>query len=107
MAKLSALALLTIISSSVAFAPQSFTPQHIRVLDSFESSINHRSPRRRKPSIQSISPHERANSMKLNMVPASSATAAASVVGAITGGLLGGALHAIAGKTLKKNDMLQ
>jgi hypothetical protein len=97
MVKLNALALLAMISSCVAFSPPSFTPQRIRVLDSYERHISHRSPRRRKQSIQLNTSNERANSMKLNMVPASSATAAASVVGAITGGILGGALHAIAG----------
>lgn len=102
MVKLNALAILAMISSCVAFAPQSFTPQHVRVLDSFERKISHRSPRRIKQSIQLNTSNERANSMKLNMVPASSATAAASVVGAITGGLLGGALHAIAGKSFSK-----
>lgn len=100
MTKLSALALLAIISSSVAFVPQSFTPQHVRGLDSsFEKTISHYSTARKISFTQSNTVYERSHSMKLNMVAASSATAAASVVGAISGGLLGGALHAIAGKS--------
>lgn len=91
------LALFAIMSSSFAFTPQRFSSQHIRIAPKNENTV--------KPLVIRIVPmtksnlsHKRSTSMKLSMTGASEIVTTASLVGVISGGLLGGALHAIAGE---------
>lgn len=94
------LSLLAIVSSAAAFAPASHSPINInpraRSASSASSLFNIQSAKSSPISTTGTSFHERNqnSSTKLNMAPAAGAAA---VMGVVSGGVLGGALHAIAG----------
>lgn len=103
MSKLSVICLLALMSTSMAFTPSSMpytninqihTPKINDIRSSASSNLFH--------SIHSKQVRnnndDKRQSLQLNMAPA---TGAAAMMGVVSGGILGGALHAIAGEFVR------
>ncbi len=95
MNKLSLYCLLAIVATTAAFTPTVYTPLA-------EYAKTHRIPQSSPSNIQSLmvfpakSSTRRNRSTRMNMM--APAAGAAALMGVVSGGILGGALHAIAGE---------